>query len=58
MDDFAQGFARLLPFIIGGVIYFLITAGAVKIGVKEALYEVKEDLIKEFNLRDNSKNDK
>jgi len=36
---------------IGGFILFLIIAGAVKMAVKEALYEFKEDIIKEINLR-------
>ncbi len=36
---------------IGGFILFLIIAGSVKIAVKEALYEIKEDIVKEFNLK-------
>ena len=37
--------------IVSGFILFLIIVNAVKIAVKEALYEFKEDIIKEFNLR-------
>lgn len=37
--------------VIGGFFLFVIIAGAVKIAVKEALDEIKEDIIKEFNLR-------
>ena len=37
--------------IIGAFFLFVIIAGAVKMAVKEALYEIKEDIIKEFNLR-------
>lgn len=37
--------------VIGGFFLFAIIVGAVKIAVKDALYEIKEDIIKEFNLR-------
>jgi hypothetical protein len=36
---------------IGGFILFIIIVGSVKIAVKEALYEFKEDVVKEFNLK-------
>lgn len=47
MEDFVEW----LPLIFGAFIYFIITTCAVKLAVKEALYEVKEDIIKEFNIR-------
>jgi hypothetical protein len=34
----------------GGFFLFIIIAGAVKMAVKEALYEFKEDIVKEFDL--------
>lgn len=42
--------------IIGGFILFLIITWAVKIAVKEALIEVKEEIIEEFNLRKEKEN--
>lgn len=36
---------------IGGLFLFIIIAQAVKMGVKEALQEFKEDIVKEFNLK-------
>ena len=36
---------------IGGLILFIIIAWAVKMAVKEALYELKEEIVKEFNLK-------
>lgn len=35
---------------IGGFTLFIIIACAVKMGVKEALHEFKEEIVKEFNL--------
>lgn len=46
-----EAFGLLILFVIGGFILFLIIAGAVKMAVKEALYEFKEDIVKEFNLK-------
>ncbi|MDF2474100.1 MAG: hypothetical protein K0R92_1507 [Lachnospiraceae bacterium] len=42
--------------IVGGFILFLIITWAVKIAVKEALTEVKEEIIEEFNLRKEKEN--
>ncbi|MDF2952301.1 MAG: hypothetical protein K0S18_1884 [Anaerocolumna sp.] len=42
--------------IIGGFILFLIITWAVKIAVKEALIEVKEEIIEEFNFRKEKEN--
>ncbi len=42
---------ELIVLIIGGFALFCIILGAVKMAVKEALYEIKEDIIKEFNLK-------
>ncbi|AEY65579.1 hypothetical protein [Clostridium sp. BNL1100] len=42
---------ELIVYILGGLALFLIILGAVKMAVKEALYEIKEDIIKEFNLK-------
>lgn len=40
----------LLVYIaIGGFILFMIIAGAVKMAVKEALFDFKEEIIKEIN---------
>ena len=36
---------------IGGLVLFIIIAYAVKMAVKEALYEFKEEIVKEFNLK-------
>lgn len=47
----AETFGVLLLIGIGGFVLFLIIAGAVKMAVKEALYEFKEDIVKEFNLK-------
>lgn len=41
----------LILAIIGGFFLFLIIAGAVKMAVKEALYEFKEDMVREFDLK-------
>lgn len=41
----------IIMMIIGGIILFQIIAGAVKMGVREALYEFKEEINKEFNLK-------
>jgi len=46
-----EGFSWIFLFAICGFILFLIIAGAVKMAVKEALYEFKEDIVKEFNLK-------
>ena len=35
--------------LVVGLILFLIIAGAVKMGVREALNEFKEDLVREYN---------
>jgi hypothetical protein len=43
---------------VGAVVLFLIIANAVKMAVKEALYEFKEDIIKELNLGKVSKDNK
>lgn len=45
-----EGFGGLIIYAIGGFILFLIIACAVKMAVKEALYEFKEDIIKEINF--------
>lgn len=37
--------------VIGGFILFAIIACAVKMAVKEALHEFKEEIVKEFNLK-------
>lgn len=37
--------------VIGGFALFAIIAGAVKIAVREALHEFKEEIVKEFNLK-------
>jgi hypothetical protein len=42
-------------FIVCGIALFFIILWAVKIAVKEALYEFKEDIIKEFKLREINK---
>jgi hypothetical protein len=42
-------------YIVCGVALFFIILWAVKIAVKEALYEIKEDIIKEFKLRQSNK---
>lgn len=42
---------KFLSILIGGFFLFVIILAAVKLAVKEALYEIKEDIIKEFNLR-------
>lgn len=36
---------------IGGFLLFIIIACAVKMAVKEALHEFKEEIVKEFNLK-------
>lgn len=36
---------------LGGFVLFLIIAGAVKMAVKEALHEFKEEIVKEFNIK-------
>ena len=36
---------------IGGFLLFIIIACAVKIAVKEALHEFKEEIAKEYNLK-------
>lgn len=41
---------ELMFMAIKGFILFMIIAFAVKIAVREVLYEFKEDLIKEFGL--------
>ena len=41
----------LLGITGGGFALFLIIAGAVKMGVKEALHEFKGEIVKEFNLK-------
>ncbi|WP_019227987.1 hypothetical protein [Sedimentibacter sp. B4] len=45
-----EGFEGFIIYAIGRFILFLIIAGAVKMDVKEALYEFKEDVINEINL--------
>jgi hypothetical protein len=40
-----------LGIAIGGFLLFIIIAGAVKLAVKEALHEFKNEIIKEFNLK-------
>jgi len=50
-------FLSIIMLVIGGFILFLIIAGAVKMAVKEALSEFKEDIMKELNsIRDNKEN--
>ena len=52
-------FLGIIMLVIGGVILFLIIAGAVKMAVKEALSEFKEDIMKELNSkRENEENKK
>lgn len=41
----------LILVLVGGFFLFLIIAFAVKMAVKEALYEFKEDMVKEFDLK-------
>ena len=48
---FMEDFLFLVYIAIGGFILFLIIAGAVKMAVKEALFEFKEEIIKELNQR-------
>ena len=49
-----EAFLGIIMLVIGGYILFLIIAGAVKMAVKEALSEFKEDIMKELNSkRDN-----
>jgi hypothetical protein len=40
-----------LMLFVGGFVLFLIIAGAVKMAVREALHEFKEEIVKEFNLK-------
>lgn len=49
-----ESFLFLVYIAIGGLILFLIIAGAVKMAVKEALFEFKEEIIKELNQRKSS----
>jgi hypothetical protein len=37
--------------VFGGLFLFIIISNAVKMAMREALYEFKEDIIKEFNLK-------
>lgn len=37
--------------VFGGLFLFIIISNAVKMAVREALYEFKEDIVKEFNLK-------
>lgn len=41
----------IIMIIFVGFVLFLIIASAVKMAVREALYEFKEDIVKEFNLK-------
>lgn len=41
----------LVYLAIGGIILFFIIAGAVKIAVRQALYEFKEEIVKEINKK-------
>jgi hypothetical protein len=43
---------------IGGFVLFIIIAYGVKVGMKEALDEFKEEIVKEFYLKNINKNNK
>lgn len=53
-----EGLLLILYIVIGGFILFLIIASAVKLAVKEALNEFKEDIMKEMNLKKTSEDSK
>ncbi len=52
---FMEGLIYLVYLAIGAFILFIIIANAVKMAVKEALFEFKEEIIKEINQRNLNK---
>jgi hypothetical protein len=55
MEDTIRGVGTI---IIGGFFLFLLIASAVKMAVREVLYEFKEDIVKEFNLKNTNTDNK
>jgi hypothetical protein len=42
---------EIVIFLLAAIFLFIFIKTAVKMAVREALYELKEDIVKEFNLK-------
>lgn len=46
-----EAFQIIAMIVVGVFVLYIIIANAVKVGVREALYDFKEDIIKDINLK-------